>query len=369
LAPSGTPGKPGLTGRLWQPQLAIAPAGKCANQGAQRGVETKMATPSWTPAVEIDLATAGAAAFQEALAKFYEWSRAATPPPPLNLQNGWYDITPQMAEDLLRRNLQNRKISLATVRKYYQAMKALEWKKTGQPVLINQQGRVEDAQHRLVACYLGNVTFPSYIVADVPVAADLFAYIDDSKPRNAADALFTSGNNGLSATIASTIKLAWRYENQAIAILKQPRIRDMTNMEILDFSRSNPQLGNAAHLLVGTYARAASVIGNKAVATFFVWKVNNYYGSDQLDEFMTSLGSGALLPEDSPILALRNRLLGEQDIHLAGEELRAPRRLALLIKAFLLNLKGEKMGKRGLSLRDNERFPRIEPPIEQQEAA
>jgi hypothetical protein len=325
-----------------------------------------MTTPTWTPAVELDLETAGGVALQEAIEKFAEWAKTAPPLPTLTMQNGWYDITAETAESLLRRNSRNRKVSLATVKKYYHAMKIGEWKRTGQPVLINQDGKVEDAQHRLWACYFGKVTFPTYIVTDVPVAADLFAYIDDNKVRSAADALYTSGTNGLSSTLAGTIKLAWRYDNMAIAIFgPQPRIRDMTNIEVMEYARNNPDLIAAAHTLGASYKRAARIIDNRPVAAFFAWRVIRHYGIERLDEFMDSLGSGALLTEDSPILALRNRLLtAREESFTKGEDMRAPRRLALLIKAFLMHVQGQKItGKKGTSLtmQDNDVFPRIEP--------
>jgi hypothetical protein len=227
--------------------------------------------------------------------------------------------------------------------------------------LVNKQGRTEDGQHRLWASYLSGSTFPSYIVCDVPEDPDLFVYIDDSKTRSAADALYTAGENGLSKMLASAVKIAWRYDNNAYAILKQPKIRDMTNPEILAYTREHTGLGEMAHTLMGTYGKALSVIGHKGVAAFFSWRVADAYGMPALDSFLVSLGSGALLEEDDPILAVRKRLVGEGT---RDDELTVPLRLALLIKAFNMHIAGQMVGKRGgLAMRDNERFPRIEPPL------
>lgn len=47
---------------------------------------------------------------------------AAEPGAPLQLANGWHDITPQIAEQLLRHNRTNRNLAVKTVLKYASAM-------------------------------------------------------------------------------------------------------------------------------------------------------------------------------------------------------------------------------------------------------
>jgi hypothetical protein len=316
-------------------------------------------TAAWTPIVELNLETTGTAAFKETVTKFYEWAKTQ-PIAPMDIQSGWYEVTPQMAEDLLRRNRANRPVSLSTVKKYHFSMKNGDWKKTGQPLIVNVEGKAEDLQHRCWAAYLGKVSFQSFIIPDAPAEPDMFAYIDDNRPRSAGDALHTSGLNGLSSHIANAAKLAWRYDHHAIGIIAQPKTREMTTREVLEYVRTNSGLVSAAHMVNGTYGKAIKVIGSKPVTYFFAWRVIKAYGEDALDGFFTLLGSGANLPEDSPILGLRNCLLSKADEE--EDEIKAPRRLALLIKALKMQMDGKKLGRSGLSLRDNEKFPRIEEP-------
>ncbi len=315
-------------------------------------------TSGWEPAIKLDLETASAAAFQNVQDAFRDWSKSH-PLSPVGLSNGWHIITPEIAERLLRNNRGNRKVSFRTVSKYAAAMTTGQWKRTGQPILINQDGQVEDCQHRAWASYLSGASFPSYVVADVPVEDDLFVYLDDSRPRNAADALYTAGNNGFSAIIASAIKLAFKYDNNALSILKHINIRDMTNIEVLNYARQNPGLNQATHSLMTNYQRAAAVIGNKGVAAFFAWKALTAHGHDALHDFMIPLGTGANLNEDDPILALRNRLIGDGS---DDKDLREGHRLALVIKGFNLHIADQKVTKRGLYVRDNEKYPRIDAP-------
>lgn len=313
-------------------------------------------SPSWTPAIRLDLDTASQISLEEALAAFKEWSKG-TPLQPLNIQSGWHTITPEMSEDLLRRYVNNRKPSLKYIKKYAAAMIAGDWKRTGQAILINQSGETEDAFHRCCASYFSGANFPSYVVSDVPVDKSLFVYIDDNRVRNVSDAIYTAGSNGLSSIIAGAVKIAWRYDHKAFSLSKQPRLRDITNPEALDYVQQNPKLGEAAHIMMGTYPRTVKVLGNKAVTAFFIWRAFEQHGFDVVNDFLVPLGTGANLDETSITLALRNRLLQVDD---SDETLKVPQRLALLIKAFNLHVAGKKLNKQGLVLADNEKFPRIE---------
>lgn len=315
---------------------------------------------AWKPYVQLELDTIGTAAFEEAICKFVEWAKQH-PAEPLKFSNGWYVIEPQTAENMLTHNRQNRKVSLATVRTYARRMREGEWKKTGQPILITDEGDIFDCQHRLWACYLSGHSFETFVVADVPHQVELFAYIDGGKPRNAADALYTAGSNGLSGQIASAIKIAYRYDNNGLGIMKQPSMRSLDNIEVIRYEQAHPDLNKAAHLVAANYPRALSVIGSRGVGVFVAWKIIELYGIDVLDEFFQPLGSGAHLDEDDPILHLRNRLMGFTE---GEDELNQPRKLALVIRAFNMHRKGESVHpKRGLFLRDNERFPRFDPPV------
>jgi hypothetical protein len=318
-------------------------------------------TAGWEPAVKLDLDTASPAALEEAIEKFNKHF-ADLPLPPLPVGNGWNEITQRMAEDLLRRNRGNRRPSLRYIRKYARAMLLKEWKRTGEPVLINIEGWVEDAAHRLWACYFSGATFPTYVVTDVPIEPNLFAFIDNGKSRSAADALYTAGNNGISSMVAAAVKVAWRYDNGALKVMSLPRIRDMEPIEVLHYVDGNKLLTDVGHILVGNYGKAVTTIGNKGVALFFAWKVAELYSKKTLDGFLGPLGSGANLDEASPILAVRNRLIAFGS---PEDDLKMQQVLGLLIKAFNMHVSGQTMkvtkrqGAEPLFLQDNEEFPRF----------
>jgi hypothetical protein len=305
------------------------------------------------PAIELDLETASTRAFDEALAKFYGWSETQPPIQPLSIQSGWHSVDWQQAEDYLRRNICNRKAGLSHVKRLHYDMANGDWHRTGQGLVFNEAGELNEGQHRLWACYFGKVSFETYIVTDAPKEVDLFAYYDDVKPRSAADALQTSGANGIAGSLATAVHLCDRYDRDLLGILRQPKAHKLTSREVLAFSRDHLSLAETGHMVLSTYGKAVNVIQHKGVAIFFSDRVLGLYGQTLLDEFMTRLGSGANLDEDDPVLGLRNRLMSEDKIN-------KERILALLIKAFNLYRAGKKLSNRGLFVRDNEKFPKLE---------
>lgn len=313
-------------------------------------------TPGPTPAVELDLDTASSRAFDEALKKFDDWNATQPPLTSLDLESGWYTIDWTTAEDYLRRNICNREPTLNHVKKLKYDMEHGNWRKTGQGLIFNDEGKLNEGQQRLLACYFGKLSFPTFIVTDVPSdEPDLFAYYDDNRPRSAADALQTSGSNGIANHLATAVRFSDRYDREALGIISQPKIHKLTNREVLFYSRENASLSQTAHLIFGTYPKAISVIKERGIAIVFADRVIQLYGEPVLNAFLVSLGSGANLAEDDPILGLRNRLMTSNDDKLSKERV-----LALLIKAFNYHRAGKKLGKRGLYLADNEKFPRLE---------
>lgn len=308
----------------------------------------------------IDLETASAVAFKEWVE---ELSKLPKPEGKLDIADGWHDVSPLKALDWWLRSGGNRNTHFATVKKYWRAFVAGEWKKTGQPLIFTESGKFQDGHHRTLASIAGNVSFTTYVVASVPDDPMLFAYLDNIKPRSLGDALFTAGINGQTKMLGEAIEIAWRAEHNALTVRdKQPPIIKITQPEGVIWAKANPKLVEAVHLVAGSFSKAAKIVGPGAAA-FFAWKaLDGICDVETLSDFMDPLGSGANLDDDSPTLALRNRLLRAEEDDVKVEK---HQKLALTIKAFNLYLGGQTVGKKGLFLRDNERFPEIAMPTRQ----
>jgi hypothetical protein len=316
---------------------------------------------TWVPLIRLDLATASRDAFLDALKRLSGYNEEL-PPFPFD-KDGWYDITPQMAEAALLSSAGNRMATLSVVRSYAADMAEGDWKATGEAI-SSVNGKLANGHHRLLACYLGGVSFRAYVVTSVEDTPNIFAYFDSGKKRSAADALYTAGVDGSGPAMARAIKdLALRYEAGQLGALKQPRFHPVTPRDVLAFTSRHPEFAEAAHHMLGSHTSAVGVIGSKSVAIFFAWLVLRAYDQATLADFCEKLGTGARLEEDSPILALRNRLAVPEA---AGMKMPERERAAFLCKAFLMHVKEHTMIRyrnrvQPLALDTTEEFPRIEP--------
>jgi hypothetical protein len=308
----------------------------------------------WVPVVTLDLMNATQTIFDEKMREFYRATRER--PLPRNLlTTGWHTITPEIAETLLLGKA-NRKISLAHVQYLARQMLSNNWMQTGQPIILTADGIMRDAYHRCCACYFSGASFPSFVVAEVPQNDYLFAFIDNCKPRSAADGLRTAGLNGLSATVAAVVKIAVRHATGYYEPHSKVRIPKMTPIELIQFVQKNPTMHDAVGDLTGEYKEVLQELlpHKKDVACYFAWKAREIYGEDAIDGFFGDLGD-----EDSggPIALLRSKLM--LDAECRGK-LKDRDVLAFLIKAFNAWRSDKPM--RRLILGTDEMMPKFDAP-------
>ena len=320
-------------------------------------------------AVRLDLTTCSKDAFEAGFAQLNAHAKvlkdAGTLPVFPFDHDGWADVTPQMSEAALMSSAGNRELSFTTVKAYAADMVIADWQPTGETIIANG-GKLGNGHHRLMAGYLSGTTFRCYIVVSAPEVANAFAYFDSGKKRTAADALHIAGWNGASKVIASAISnLAIRYDNGALGVAKQPRFPTPNAREVLAYLHQHPDLRDAAQMMLGSFPEAVEVIRSKPAAVYFAWRVLQAYDATTLRDFCAPLGTGALLAEDSPLLAARAKLLAQEA---EGNKMPDRTRLAYVSKAFLMHIGGQKMTRsRGrvqpLGLDVDEAFPRVDAPI------
>lgn len=321
---------------------------------------------AWTPEFKCDL-MAGQQAFQHATERFRAWA-AQQERPTLTLTTGWHVITSQEAERLLVCNRRNRKLRYVDVLRYATQMANKRWKKTGEPIIITDRGDVEDAGHRLFACYFSGCSFETFVVTDVPHDDELFAYIDNGASRTGDDALHCAGLNGMSKHIESVIKkFAIRYDEDSLSFQGRMPISPIANVDILDYAKAHPTLVEAAHLIADLYPAAIKRLDDRPVATFIGWKIRDAFGSGVLEDFMTLLMQSDL-PAGHPVATLQQRLQQHEVAKLSApksekvkQKLSDVKILALSMRAFNFWRAGQ-MNVRRLDPRMEDPFPRIERP-------
>lgn len=102
-------------------------------------------------------------------------------------------ITPEMAEEMLKKNIGNRKINQANVNRIAADMATGNYKLNGETIKISPNGEILDGQHRLLAAVKSGMTFKTYVVYNVE--RESIGTIDMGKGRSVADSLNVMGCN------------------------------------------------------------------------------------------------------------------------------------------------------------------------------
>jgi hypothetical protein len=312
----------------------------------------------WTPHLPLpDLDTAKPKLLDDFHEKFTEWAKAMPVTEPLPLTTGWHVITPQMAEDLLRRNQTNRKLVWSHVQYIAGMMRKGEWVATGQTLCFDEDGNLTEGQHRLYGCLMSNSPFETFVVTGVKKVNNLFAFYDNAKSRTPADALRTAGYNGVSATAAAVIKIAEGIKAGVYTASTAGTQRKIAPHEFLELVHAYPNAVLASRLASSDYEDVVKWSGHKDIIGYLLMAIMDIHGQEVADEFFREfLYASTELPTDSPILAFRK--LVEQDRKKIRGNMKRHQFLGNLIKCFNLWHTDEKPGKRWF-MAAHEGFPTL----------
>lgn len=320
----------------------------------------------FTPKFYFDLSTANPKKFKELMDEYSEWHKQEPVEGPVPLNNGWHTITPEIAEQLLRRNFKgaNRKASLTTILYYANQMVRRDWPKTGQPLLFSVNGTLLDGQHRLWACLLSGATFSTYVVMDVPIYPQLFAYIDNCRPRAPAVALQTAGFNGVSPIIAAVVRIASEIGDYTVnSTGKHDRLAPI---DVVRLAETMPHAQLAARLASSDWEPAVNAIGHKDVIAYLGMRIIDLHDQSVADEFLAEIGDvDAVVPPDSVIAKLRKMVA---DDRAKQSPMKRHQMLGNLIKAFNAWIAGENLPKRWV-LAVNDDYPTFNQPAREDEQA
>lgn len=250
-------------------------------------------------------------------------------------------ITPAVAGKWLLSNHNNRPLNRVHVNELVTALRAGHWALNGETIKFSADGRLLDGQHRLHACVLANLPFPSYVTFGLEERS--FATIDTGKPRGAKDVLAIQGERETSR-LASGARIAFLIDRRRIHI---GRI-SVTNTDVIDYLEANPGLRNFIDSSKGLrqFFGAAVYCGIRYLT---------YRSHPELcDSFWEAVGSGTGLAERSPARLLRERMIANMG---STSKLRPLDTYALVIKAWNAHVAGRELG--ALRWTKNEDFPTI----------
>lgn len=218
-------------------------------------------------------------------------------------------VTPEMAKAILSGNINNRSLRPSVVEHYARMMKDGQWHLNGESISIAPDGRLLNGQHRMEAVVRSGVTVGMVLVTNVDPRA--FSTYDKQTGRTTGDALKIAGIQNysiVSAMIGVVKEVRLAFVNGSYSSLS--RGHRMSDAEVIDFALDKAEAVQWSAMVGG---RVWHAFGKGAVSPAVAGAMHMLFAEtsrDAADTFFARLTDGAGLDIDSPVLTLRNRLLG-----------------------------------------------------------
>ena len=211
-------------------------------------------------------------------------------------------ITPQVAKNYLSYNTQNRKESPRNVLFLVEQMKKGLFLENGESIVFDNNNKLLDGQHRLMAIAKAGLSFNIPVVRGV--MKNTMATYDTGKNRSSIDVLGLNGFKNC-GTLSSFVKLIYKYEikqSKAKFVNAYNRTETLTNQQILDFCKENNDwvqeiIRNVANIYnkpttkflgVANLSFIAYLIGGKNPSSKVYDFIKNIYGITRQDGTATS---------------------------------------------------------------------------------
>lgn len=212
-------------------------------------------------------------------------------------------LTPILAAALLERNPANRKLSERLVETYTYEIAGGRWVFNGEPIIIADDGLLNDGQHRCEAVVRAARSIEVIMV--VGVSRTSRTTLDQGRARTAGDYLGMDGHSN-STHLATAANYAWQYSVRGQ--LASGSAHRGTKSEIMAFVADHPVLSRSVTLAQNTKSR---MIGGNAFVAFCHFAIcAAARRREDADQFFYSLLEGDGLKTGNPILYTRNRLIG-----------------------------------------------------------
>lgn len=210
-------------------------------------------------------------------------------------------VTPGLAAELLKLNPDNRNIRPTKAGQFAADMRSGKWTFNGEPIIISDDGLINDGQHRLSAIIDANTPVLMLFVFGVARAARFT--VDQGAARAAGDYLSMEGvqNANACAAIARLVIAIEREGGQRLY-----REGEVTNAEIRSRVATDPAIGEAAHYAATVYRFTSKFAATGIVGTAFY--LLNEVSPVEARDYMDRVCIGEGLRRVEPAFAVRDTL-------------------------------------------------------------
>lgn len=232
-------------------------------------------------------------------------------------------VTPSMARQWLDKNADNnRPLKRSKIPGYARDMLAGHWRNdTGETIKFDPDGYLIDGQNRLTAVVLAGVPVTFAVMRNVPREAMIV--MDSGTPRSASDTMII--RNVYSRARSSAI-VRWTILWDAKLFMGNGGSLNPTHSEVMDrFEREAGAYDAAAKRATDCQNRGLGTGASAGVAYYLFNRIDHERAAGFFDQYV----SGANLPDESPILTLRNRMA-----RVRIDRTSRPEQLALFVRAW-----------------------------------
>lgn len=279
-------------------------------------------------------------------------------------------VTPVMAERWLKTMVTNRDVSDSKVWDYAFAIDEGRWSLNMEAIKFDDEGRLFDGQHRLLACVRAAKPFRTAVSHGVSDPRAM-ATVDTGKARSHTDVWNISGhkNAAVISTIAMMVfmhqnnRVSWsgftgrrisRSSSQLAQQMKRAPTQssNVSKEELLEFGESIiVPLSESAKFI--TSNRARKVVSPQAAGALHYFATKKGHRAE-VEAFLTEVGEGTGLQKGDPAHTIREHIASRTR---SGAKLHRVYVFGLLIKAWNRRLDGSKVSV--LRVQDGEPFPKI----------
>ncbi len=214
------------------------------------------------------------------------------------------ELTVPMAEYLLEHNEDNRKVKQGIINQMVRDILTDNWQLNGEAIIISDDGRLNDGQHRCWAVIEANKPIKTFF--SFGVTRESRDSLDQGTNRRLADYLAIEGRK-YSVETAAAAAYGYEYVNKGTLHMSGRGARP-TRAEQQMFIEQFPNLAKSVEFVSSTKVPLA--LGGRGFLSFVHWVLARK-NPEKANEFITHFITGFDLERNSPILYVRNRLIAE----------------------------------------------------------
>lgn len=213
-------------------------------------------------------------------------------------------VTPELADQWLQFNVENRNAAARIVGGYVRNMSAGQfYDKQGDPIRFAVSGKLLDGQQRLMSVRDSGVSVYFVVITGLPEEAQ--QTMDTGRRRTVSDQLKIGGVH-LPEVVSAAARFLWQWDQGSLL----SNIPSPTNSEVLDYvvkhtGRPEGEPSLEASSLIAQ--RVRRVIRRQSVSAALHYRMS-LVDQEAAEEFWLQVETGAIPDSRSPVLALRETL-------------------------------------------------------------